>query len=200
VDDVVGSQLAGRSVRLRALVPRDIEFLYGLAMASGDIWRWRLRGRTPSPAEFEAFVWSGGDIQFLVERHDGRPCGHVTSYQTDEAAGTTKVAMLMDSAVRGAGWPVEGIFLFLAHLFGAFPLRKVYFEVPQFNVPSFGSFLDRYTTEEGRLRSHTFANGDFCDVVIAAMWRYHWRDLESSALGRAMQPRVKASEPADSDH
>ena len=182
----------GRAVRLRSILPRDIEFLYNLATSSDDIWRWRLRGRTPSPGDFESFVWSASDIQFIMERRqDGLAFGHVASYQTDELGGTTKLAMLIDPSVRAEGWPLEGAYLFLDYLFGVFPLRKVYLEVPAFNLSSLSGILRRFTVEEGRLVDHTFGEGAHCDLVIAAMWRSQWHELQSSAIGRAFVPRAR---------
>jgi hypothetical protein len=185
--------LVGRSVQLRPVLPQDVGHLYRLAMGPDEIWRWRLRGRTPSPSDFETFLWTASDLQFIVERVDGgQVCGHVCSYQTDELGATTKVAMITDGGTGPRSWPIEGGFLFLQHLFSAFPLRKVYFEVPAFNLSRLRAFLDRYTIEEGRLRDHVFGEARFCDLVVAAMWRYHWNDLETSTLGRALRPAVES--------
>jgi hypothetical protein len=187
--------LTGRTVRLRAVLPQDVGYLYRLTTETDAIWRWRLRGRTPSPSDFETFVWASSDVQFMVERvEDGQPCGHVCTYQTDELGGTTKMAMVTDGARGIRRWPIEGAYLFLGHLFSAFPLRKLYLEVPAFNLPPLASFLDRYTLEEGRLKDHSFGDGRFCDLVIAAMWRRHWEELQTGPLGRALEVRTQTAE------
>jgi hypothetical protein len=182
--------ITGRTVRLRSVLPQDVGYLYRLTTGSEVLWRWRLRGRTPSPSDFEAFLWTSSDLQFIVERlADGEPCGHVCSYQTDELGGSTKIAMVADGERRLRHWPMEGAYLFFDHLFAAFPLRKLYFEVPEFNRRTLGSFLDRYTEEEGRLRDHAFAQGRYWDLVVAAMWRHHWEALQASPVGRALSAR-----------
>jgi len=177
----------------------DVDFMFFLGSAEENIVRWRLRGRTANPQTFQQFLWGNSDVQFLICRHGGEPIGHVCTYHSDESSGTTKVAAVLIPKVQRRAWPLEGIFLFLDYVFASFPFRKVYFEVPGFNEGNFGLFLERFTTQEGRLVDAVFTDGRYWDLSFLTMTREDWMELKSSSWGRLLSRGVLGSVGADDD-
>ena len=92
--------LAGRHVRLRPIYPGDYDYLYALMTDDELCWRYRYRGKTPSPEQFEQQLWQSVAAQFVIEHvGDGQRIGHATSYNANERAGFAHIAVLFDPAV-----------------------------------------------------------------------------------------------------
>lgn len=62
--------------------------------------------------------------------------------------GTAQLAGLLRNEFIGRVWPVEGFVLFINYAFYAYPLRKLYAEVPEVNDELFGSGLSRLFTRQ----------------------------------------------------
>jgi len=80
----------------------------------------------------------------------------------------------MAENVWNSGLGIEALGLFINYLFDTFPLRKLYGEVPGFNLESFVSARGRIFREEGRQRDHEWMFGRYWDLVIVAVWRDDW--------------------------
>jgi hypothetical protein len=65
----------------------------------------------------------------------------------------------------------------LDYSFLCWPLRKVYAEALDVNLEQFSSGIDRYFVVEGIRRGHTYAGGQFRDLVELAIYRDHWLAL-----------------------
>ena len=70
----------------------------------------------------------------------------------------------------------------VSHLFSTWPFRKLYFEIPAFNLPAFRAGLDAYLHVEARFRDHTFTNGRYWDSYVAALSREDWERVSSRFL------------------
>src|SRR3546814_15274595 len=118
--------------KLRAIRQDDIEFLY---CSQVDVLGpgWRHRGTTPSPAAFEAGLWSGSAVQLLaVEPKSGRTIGWFNAYNyapTDQVV-SVAVSGLSERPV-GRAFPA-GLILFLDYIFRVPPVRTVSFAYPEF--------------------------------------------------------------------
>jgi hypothetical protein len=96
--------------------------------------------------------------------------GCVTTYNANLQDGTVYLAVVSDSRV-GAG-TLEGVVLFLRYLFVLWPFRKVYLEVPEYNLPQFASAVSEgVLKEEGRLREHLHFDGNYLDQYLFAVYR-----------------------------
>lgn len=168
-------RLSGRRVRLRAIEPNDFEYLYRLATSEKVGLRWRLRGTTPNPDDFIRTLWDGVFAQFLVEQRDGAPAGHVMCYGAHPRDGVASIGMVADPALLGTGMVLEAMFLFVSYLFDVGGFRKLYAEVPEYNLDQFGSGAGRYFHEEGRLRDHEWYMDRYWDVLHLAIYRDEWR-------------------------
>ena len=159
-----------RGVRLRAVVPSDVPFLYGLAADPSSGFRWMYRGTSPSPVDFEASLWRGVFAQFIVERAaTNGPIGLVTSFNAKPHDRHVQFAAV--SACPGSADPsmMIGIGLFLACLVDVGRFRKVYFEAFEFNLAQYASVAN-HVLLEGELREHAFYRDRYWDMSIFAIY------------------------------
>lgn len=139
--------------------------------------RYRYRGATPGPRQFEADLWAGVLAQFAICRlDDPTPIGLVTAYNASLNDGHAHVAVCLDASVQGRGWPLEAVGIFIEHLFRCFELRKLYAQVSDLNRNRFRSALGNLLVEEARLADYDFFDGAYFDSVIYALWRSRWFD------------------------
>jgi hypothetical protein len=137
--------LSGRGVHLVALRPDsdDLSYLYSWETSSDFAPRWRLRGMTPPFDEWLRGIMQGTLAQFLVwdgpTLAEARHHGVILAYDTDLRDGYTHLASAaFDARDReGEEWPTRmtiAFAIFVQHLFTGWPLRKVYLNVPAFNL------------------------------------------------------------------
>lgn len=175
----------GRWVSLRPIRTVDYELIRAAELADDLAVRWRHRGGTPSPEQFAQRLWAGVLAQYLVVAHaDHRVVGLVCAYNPDLASGTCWVGFVRFDDDRSP-LMVEGIVLLVDHLFGQWPLRKLYGETIGFNLPDLGHPLVRLLVEEGRLRQHVYAAGSYWDVHHLALYRATWQAWRGRLLTRS---------------
>jgi hypothetical protein len=164
----------GRHIYLRPVTPGDYGWMQK-ADSAGDLSiRWRFRGATPSPEQWLQSIWGGTLAQFLVvERRGDQPKGVVALYRVNfqHGHGALAAARLTDET---SPVMVLGIALFLRYVFTCWNLRKLYMEVPEFNYPQMASGLGRLFEVEGKLRDHTFYDGQYWDELVLAVYRDAW--------------------------
>ena len=157
-------------LRLRPVTPADERWLFELALNPSCIAEWRLRGQTPSFAEFQRILWTGVVCQFAVELR-GTPVGLVTAYDS-HPDGFMFGAVMVDPELQASPVALTGYWLLLEHVFRHFPVRMVYAEIgaeTMFRMAgerSLGLF-----EVEGRFKDRRFTRGMFCDEVVLVTTR-----------------------------
>lgn len=165
---------ANRTVRLRPLMPEDQSFLRSIELGPELGSRWRFRGTTPGPEQWSQSTWSGALAQFvIVSASTGEPLGLVSLYDVDFRDGVGSIAAAKFSEADRSLRVVSGILLFLEYAFESFRLRKLYFDVPEYNLGQFGGLESRLDLE-ARLKSHFFSAGRYWDRLTFALTREHW--------------------------
>ena len=167
-------------VRLRPLLEQDLLPIYLASFDPVTSHAWRYRGRTLPIDEFVSTLADGVRAQFVVELIDsGAAVGLVSAYEHNPAGLHCKVAFLrFGERVPGdAGATFEGVLLLISHLFSTFPYRKVYAEVPAYNMSLFEPGLAQ---EEGVLQEYLFAGGRHVDLHIVSIRRDQWRQLTAA--------------------
>jgi RimJ/RimL family protein N-acetyltransferase len=164
-----------RHVRIRTITERDSAFIYQLMISDRSGGRVRFGGATPSPQQVSASLWESVLAQFLVEGiSSGRPLGLTAITTPNFRDGFAYFSALGSDESQGHGMLVEGVFLTLEYAFATWPFRKIYMEATEESFQTFYSGLDRFFTEEGRLKQHTFWNGRYMDMAIFAVYRDNW--------------------------
>lgn len=191
-NDADSLDLILESARIRLVVPgpehykmmRDAEMSSALAM------RWRHRGRTPGPDEWVARLWDGVTAQYLVFAKESGTClGMVASYGRDDLSTYAYVAAARFDEDATDTMFMEGVAMLITNTFSSWPIRKIYMEVPEYNTGPFGSAIGSILEEEGRLRGHVYASGQYWDQLVLALYRETWEEQATYLMpffGRAL--------------
>jgi RimJ/RimL family protein N-acetyltransferase len=181
--------LSGVAADLVPVTEECYGYLYDLSTHPSVSVRWRYHGVIPTREAFVGEIWTGIFTQLLVvDRDTSQPAGLVVAYQGNLRNDTVWVAGVIDPRFHGRRVSLEAIFLFINYLIVTWPFRKLYMEIPEFNLSQFGSGLRRIFREEGRLREDTYYDGQYWDMVTVALYR---QDLEASAIFRRVIDAAK---------
>lgn len=189
--DFAAPSLFGRHVYLRPMTPQDYGFVRMMDLSEQLGVRWRFRGATPSA---EQWVQAGGSVlaQFLVIRAaDQAPLGMTTAYQQSFQDQHAYLAVATFDPARRSPLMVFGASLFIEYVFTCWNFRKLYLELPEFNVSQVASGVGTLLVEEARLREHLYYNGRFWDKVILALYRRTWEELSGRTLSAALPPKPR---------
>ena len=116
-------------------------------------------------------LWSGVLCQFVVEdTRRGLTRGTTVAYNADLNHGHCTVGVAMTADTLGTGLAVEAFLLLARHLFAVYRLRKLYMEVPEYNLRPLEGAIAPVLVEEGRLREHTYYGGQFWDRLYLAAY------------------------------
>ena len=150
---------------------RHLDFLYSLAVDPATGYRWRYRGELISPEKFQAEINEHVLIQcVVVSSRSGQPIGHVVAYEANLRSGHAYVGAAFTPALVGDGLGALAVRMFVRYLFQVYPLRKVYLEVPEFNLDVMRSGLGQYLKSEGILGGHDYYAGTHWDRHILAIY------------------------------
>jgi RimJ/RimL family protein N-acetyltransferase len=175
----------GRWVSLVPVTNRFVEFLYQLAINEENGFRWLLAGAVPPPDVFQQNLWKGVLAQFVVlERRSSAPIGVVVAYNPEFNHGFAYLGADFAPTVETTGLGIEAVDIFIEYVFGTYNLRKLYLEVPEYNLPSMSHLAGGVFKEEGRLRQHTFYQGVYWDRHMLALYRQDFDSVPRTHLGR----------------
>jgi hypothetical protein len=175
--------LSWRDVLLRPLRTSDYEYVQ-IAETTGDLAaRWRFHGTTPGHQEWVERTFAGVLAQYLVfTSPTAPPIGIVTAYEARFEDGHAKLAAARLGESDRSPAMIAAVALLIRHVFACWNLRKLYMDVPEYNLPQFNSLVGRYFQEEGRLQNHVFFGGEYWDHVTLALYRETWQEHEARLL------------------
>ena len=139
---------------------------------------WRYHGHIPTVDQFQHDLWSGVHTQFAVRTPTVEFAGMVVCYDLEPNHRFAKIATIISEQSRGIG--THATALFVRYLFQQADLRKLYFEVPDFNLERVGPLLSRFSRERSELSEHFFAHGAWRSLVTFGIWR---EDVEPFSPG-----------------
>jgi hypothetical protein len=179
----VPAATSSRYVYLKPVSPEDYGFLRRMDLREGLGARWRFRGGTPG---MEQWVQGNQGVlaHFLVMRaRDHAPLGVTAVYQHNFQDQHAYLASASFQPENRSPLLLMGVALFIEYVFTCWPFRKLYLELPEFNVVQVGRGLGRLFVEEGRLREHMYYDGQFWDKLILALYRSTWEVRSQRLLG-----------------
>lgn len=164
-------------VSLRPPGQNDFGFLYELAVAQETGFRWRFRGAMISPEQFASVLAQDTLTHAVVEAADGTPIGYCCAFAPDLRSGVVSIGSIAAPSTWMSGLGMDGCLVFVGYVFDVWPMRKLYFETPSFNLDSFfpGS-IRRMLVQEGQLTDHIFVDGAYFDQHIFALTRERWQE------------------------
>jgi hypothetical protein len=173
--------LRWRGVALHPLRDTDLGWLRQAELGDYLAFRWRLRGEHVPPSEYAASLWSSTFVNFIVasDRRPNDPAGIISAYELDATSAHCKVAV---AAFHASTRPptFRGLLMTLDYLFTGWPLNKIYFDVPAFNVAQLAGGIREHVDEEGVLRHHVYLAGRYHDLHLWALYRHRWESLKAS--------------------
>jgi RimJ/RimL family protein N-acetyltransferase len=138
----------------------------------------------PPPATLSA-VWDGTLVHLVgVGNRTRRRLGVASVTSADMRNGTAYLSVVSDPAVVGSGLMIEVAGLAVEYVFSTWPFRKLYAEVPEYNLRTFGSVTKRFFRREGLLTEHVFLDGRYWDVHVLATDRATWQREGSPLIAR----------------
>jgi RimJ/RimL family protein N-acetyltransferase len=176
--------LVGRHVELRPVAPVDHDWLYRQAIDPRVGGRWRLHGVVPSFDVFMQILTSGAEATFVVIGHtDGERLGLVQLLAFDERRLHGHLSAFFSPEAQDQAWPLEGLALYVRHVFFVYGLRKLYVESLEPDAAQYRSLVGVLLEEEGRLVGHERVGDRWYDSIIYALHRDRWHEHESRLLG-----------------
>lgn len=171
---------SGPRVQLRPVMPSDLPVLYEAALRPGSAFRWRMRGATPTTRDFEELLYRGVLCHLIVrDIRTNENHGLVAAYNARFDNGTAYVALHRISAKKGHGEVTEGLSYFIEYLFQTWNFRKLYAEIPAYNLDQIVDDMSLLLREEGRLIEHEYHADRWWDLVMLAIYRESWREFYS---------------------
>lgn len=141
---------------------------------------------------FTSFIQlaTGLDAVFAVEtKTRSMALGIVGSSTLDLANGHARMVIAGLEGVVGTGILIEAAHLLVDYLLRTYPLRKLYWEIPEFRMNTVGtSLVGTVLREEGCYRKYSFYNGRHWDRYVFAYYRdRHKADLLAALRSRRQQ-------------
>ena len=173
--------LHGEKVILRAVKREDLqrhfEFSNDVAfhtLQSEDPWEPRPLARLE--AEFEERVHKEDSeiIRFAIEADDNY-IGHCLLYDFQHMSRRCSLGIgIGDPEYQGKGYGRDALRVLLNYAFRLRNLRKVALTVSGNNERAIRSYRACGFVEEGRLRQHDWADGQYIDVICMSILREEW--------------------------
>jgi RimJ/RimL family protein N-acetyltransferase len=169
----------GRRVTVEHLTTDRLAWLYASSIAGELLQRWRLFGRTPSLEQFMMNLFRDSYCQLvIVGLGDGSPVGLAQLYGVDFRSGHAFFSLFLEAESIGTGWPLEGAALAIDWIADRFALRRLYFEIPTFNLQALGRTVERFSDSVFVLRRHRYYAHEYHDVHVRcfdlAGWSHDW--------------------------
>jgi len=170
--------LENESIRLRALEPEDLEFLYKW---ENDTTLWEY-GNTLTP--FSRFVlrqylenasldiFEAKQIRLIVEdKASGKPAGTIDLYDFEPYHNRAGIGILIDEDFQRKGYATMALELMKQYAFQFLKLDQIYSFIPLLNVPSIHLFRKCFFSEAGLLRKWNKTTEGAEDVFIYQCFR-----------------------------
>lgn len=166
-----------RRCELRAVLPEQFGLVYAALVDPRVAHRWRLRGTALRPSDLEATLFAGTLTHYFVSPSGtAEPEGYLALYAAQLRDG---FAYFGFQRLRpgSLGAMYEGAFLFMDHCFATFDLRKIYVEVPGYNLSQFQSLIEEVFVVDAVIEGREYFDGKHWPLTIAHLSRDRWLDM-----------------------
>lgn len=167
----------------------DLPDLFDIMMDSRDQALFHGRVQINSLPDFEKWMIGNmshfyHDFYVVTAENDYKIVGYVYSYEYRVYDGHCKVCVFLNREYRGMGVGALCGIRFLDELFSAYPLRKVYAEIFDYNKQSLESNLGFGFVEEGCLKDYRYLNGSYHDMHLLAITREKFYEKAGAIVGK----------------
>lgn len=123
---------------------------------------------------YEKILESTSDktIYFAITRKDDKPIGFVSLNKINYLHKNCGLGIVIgEPEERGKGFGKETMEIIISYAFNTLNLNKITLEIVEYNKYALTLYKEMGFVEEGRLKQHYFADGDFCDVLLYSIFR-----------------------------
>jgi RimJ/RimL family protein N-acetyltransferase len=132
--------------------------------------------------EFERQVITPAhDVARFVVELNGELVGRCDLFAIDQTSGVARIGITIDRPYWGRGLGRDVVTTLLRYAFHDRNLRRVWLDVLADNERAIRSYRACGFLEEGRLREHTWHDGQYKDMLVMAVLRAEWPDPPSPA-------------------
>lgn len=158
--------------------------LYGMIMNPSEQFLFLSQERCNSLQEFEIWFQERArhfyhDFFLICSDDHSLILGIVYSYDMKMNNGHCKIAIYIKPEFRSEGIGAIAALKMIDYLFRAYPLRKIYSEVYDYNRESLASNLDAGFSEEACLKEYRYFNGEYYDLhflsITGEAFRLKWK-------------------------
>lgn len=170
--------LKGEKVVLRSIERDDLKALHVLRrnvdlmlLAGGD---WYPHSFAAAEKHFEKNLEREDNHWFVIEA-EGNVIGDIGLHHVDRANSCTSFGIsILEPAFLGKGYGRDAIKVLLDYAFRIHSFRRVWLETGSNNPRAIGAYMACGFIEEGRMREHSFSDGQYIDTVIMGLLRAEW--------------------------
>jgi hypothetical protein len=132
---------------------------------------WRSRGMTGSSGAFESNVWAGSAVQLLGVDSTGRTISWLNAYNYEPMDQVVSVAVArLSERTLGRAFLASTV-LFLDYVFRVLSVRKIYFDVAEYNLPMLESLVGDPLQPEALLADRLVADARTWNLHILSVTR-----------------------------
>ena len=170
--------LKGEKVYLRALERDDLKRLHELnqtvdLVMLGD-GRWEPEPLAKMEREFDKHLDREVQARFVIEV-EGRVIGSIGLHHCNVHEGMSQFGIgIFDPDYVGKGYGRDAIKVLLDWSFRIQNYRRIWLEAMAVNERALRAYRACGFTEEGRLRQHSYYNGEYVDVILMGVLRSEW--------------------------
>jgi RimJ/RimL family protein N-acetyltransferase len=159
--------LEGEKVNLRTIEEEDAEFLkHGVNHPEVRVWMSNTRPQNlQQEKEFVEEMTSAEDSIHLLICKDGYPKGIISLMDEEDEGKIGEIGIWLHPEFHGNGFGTEAAKLLTKHAFNQLNYHKVYARAQKQNKPSIGIWKKLGFQKEGEFKDHTYAQGDYQDVI-----------------------------------
>jgi len=165
--------LENETIRLRALEPEDLEFLYKWENDT-SLWEY---GNTLTP--FSKFVlhqylenasldiFEVKQLRLIIEdKVSGKPVGTIDLYDFEPYHNRAGIGILIDESYQRKSYAAQALEILKDYVFKFLKMDQIYAFIPMMNVPSIHLFRKCGFTESGLLRKWNKMSDGAQDVFV----------------------------------
>jgi hypothetical protein len=191
--------LTGRHVFLRPVRSEEHAWLRMADLSVQLGVRWRFRGATPSMAQWSQLSEAALAQLLVVRSSDRAALGIATVYAHNFQDQHAFLALASFSPGGRSPLVLMGGAMFIDYVFSCWAFRKLYLEMPEYNLAQFARGINRLFVQEGQLRGHHYYRGRWWDKLIFALYRERWEERSPRVLAAAMPRPSKVATVAVTD-
>lgn len=164
--------MQGEKVRLRAVEPEDLEFLYHI---ENDTETWDVSARREPYSRFalreyisavDKDIFQRGQLRFMIENSSGETVGTLDFSGFDSINSRAELGIYIAKEFRRNGYAAEALQIALSYAKKYIRLYQAYALVAEGNKPAQGLFVDAEFVHTSTLKDWLLKSGGAEDILV----------------------------------